>query len=46
MVQLHAETHWNTMFDCHTTYDASVINEIQQHNNNNSLGEIPNRKEI
>ncbi len=46
MVQLHAETHWNTMFNCHATYDASVINEIQQHNNNNSLGEIPNRKEI
>jgi hypothetical protein len=46
MNRLHAENHWNTVFNHHATYDASVINEIQQHTINNSLGETPSRKEI
>jgi hypothetical protein len=35
-----------TPFNHHATYNASVINEIQQHTINNSLGETPSRREI
>jgi hypothetical protein len=34
------------VFNHYATYDASVINEIQQHTINNSLGETPNKKEM
>ena len=40
------ESHWNTVFNQQAVYDEKIIDEIEQRPIEDSLGTIPNKKEI
>jgi hypothetical protein len=43
---LNEESHWNTVFNHHASYDEKIIEEINQHPVKDSLGTTPNKNEI